>query len=114
MKTYDLNDMITERDLLEAIEETEKKPDTYDKCCKLSVYTTLLNNLYGEIPTEKQYVSERVIDYDTGSDFSKSVTGKNADQVWRIIEELLDALSIQMPHLYNKFFEKMGEIKKRV
>lgn len=109
--------MITKRGLQNAIEETEQMTDCFEKCRRMAIYKSLLrdiNDAPAKTLTEKQYVSERVIDYDTGSDFSKSVTGKNADQVWKIIEELLDALSIQMPHLYNKFFEKMGEIKKRV
>ena len=38
--------MITERDLWDAIKETEAQRDSYAKCQKLATYYTLLNFLY--------------------------------------------------------------------
>ena len=112
--------MITEKDLQEAIAECEgeRNPDA-STCLKLAAFYTIKNNLY---PREKEFTSmpyqsaymdagrdktEKIIEYDSGSDFSNAINGRNAYDVWAVMDELMDALMAINPRLYNSVMRKI-------
>ena len=99
--------MIREQDLLDAIAECqgERNPNA-NTCIKLAAYYTILENLkpketysYAEPPGQ--------VSYDSGSEFSDAIHGLNPNEVYSIIDELMDAVSVMIPKLYRATIEKL-------
>lgn len=44
------------------------------------------------------------------SDFLRTVSGKDAEQIWEIIDELMGALEISNPRVYNSVMRKISEL----
>ena len=42
------------------------------------------------------------IHYDSGTDFSQAIDGRNPDEIWPIIDEAMSAIQVLMPRLYAK------------
>lgn len=104
--------MITEKDLQEAIAECQGKrnPDA-NTCIKLAAYYTIKENLYPSrdlIPyTYTPQVSQAYVDYQGDSEFAKVVEGRDAKEVWAVMDELMDALSVVNPRLYESVLRKL-------
>ena len=100
--------MITERDLHEAIAECqgERNPNA-NTCIKLAAYYTILNNMvpsysYAPEPSEKSY--------DSGSEFSDAIRGKDRAKVFSVMDELMDAVAVLMPKLYAATMERLKDL----
>ena len=104
--------MITERELLKAIAECEAEPVTAAKIGKLADFYIIYDHLFGE-PIESGYSSENkvetVIQTNGDTEFLQAVNGQNADKIWSIIAELLEALKATNPRLYNSVIRKITE-----
>lgn len=109
--------MITEQDLRAAIAECEgtRNPNA-NTCIKLAAYYTILNNMMG---TEEQPISSInppfAYSYNPGiayseSEFSEGVERKGIDQVFPIIDELMDALMVLNPGLYRSVIRKINDL----
>ena len=111
--------MITERDLQEAIAECQGKrnPDA-NTCIKLAAFYTIRNELYG--PGETRSTAAPVysyaapepqpdgqIDFYSGTEFSRMIDGRKPEDIWPIIDELVTAVQVLNPKLYNSFMEKL-------
>lgn len=108
--------MITERDLMEAIAECqgERNPNA-NTCIKLAAFYTIRNELFGK-PEQVERAEDahsysyaaapvdtaETIHYDSGTDFSQAIDGRNPDEVWPIIDEAMSAVQVLMPRLYAK------------
>lgn len=114
--------MITEKDLEEAIAECQGKrdPDS-NTCIKLAAFYTLKNELF---PKREEFnpptyslaaptvtdTSERVISYNSGTEFSRAIDGKRADDVWTVMDELMtDVIRLINPRLYNATLNKIEQ-----
>ena len=106
--------MITEKDLQEAIAEClgKRNPDA-STCIKLAAFYTIQNELYGEKP---QYSfappptqAETTIDYDSGSEFSDNIQGMETNEVFSVVDELMDAVKVLNPALYDATIRKLTE-----
>lgn len=113
--------MIYEQDLREAIAECQGKrnPDA-NTCIKLAAYFTILNNLY---PEKKPQVNQEpgpefyqmasgtnldpVIDYDSGTEFSKMVHGRSNTEIMPVMDELMETIKMIHPRLYNSVLNKL-------
>ena len=113
--------MIHEQDLRDAIAECQGKrnPDA-NTCIKLAAYLTILNNLY---PEEKpnpnpdpgaefyQMASganpDPVIEYDSGTEFSKMVHGRSNTEIMPVMDELMETIKFIHPRLYNSVLNKL-------
>jgi hypothetical protein len=109
--------LITERDLEQAIAECqgERNPNA-NTCIKLAAFYTIRNVLFGNsdrLPvvsnnaTGYSYAAAPVdtaetIHYDSGTDFSQAIDGRNPDEIWPIIDEAMSAIQVLMPRLYAK------------
>ena len=99
--------MITERDLQEAIAECqgERNPNA-NTCIKLAAYYTILNNMQPSYsfsePSEKSY--------DSGTEFSDVIRGKDRAKVLSVIDELMDAVAVLMPKLYAATMERLKDL----
>ena len=111
--------MITEKDLQEAIAECQgQRNPNANTCIKLAAFYTIRKELYGNKDTEKPVYSfagppkeyrEPCVYLDSGSEFSNIVNGKTPEDIWPVIDELMNALQVLYPRLYNSVIEKLEE-----
>lgn len=115
--------MITEEKLQEAIAECwgEREPNA-NTCYKLAAYYTILNEmrangsaspvnypLYSNDGLTQVENSQDIVDFDSDSDFAQAVNGRNAADVWAIMDELMATISVTNPRLYNAVMRKLRE-----
>ena len=92
--------MFSKNEIERAIKETEANADTYEDCAKLATFYEILDHLYStEMP--------RTINGD--SDFLKAVNGKG-DNIWGVLDELMETLKLINPYLYNGVMRKIAEL----
>ena len=104
--------MITEHDLLEAIAECQgAKAPNANTCIKLAAYYTILNNMreqdvqmYG---MSRASDSKKVVSLQSDTEFAKTVNGTDCDVVMPVMDELMTALSVLNPRLYNSVMSKI-------
>ena len=105
--------MITEKDLLQEIELCQQQPITDKKFERLASCFIVYDHLFGE-PYGAAYSgsvqTETVIQTNGGSDFLRCVDGKNADKVWDVIDELMDATKMLHPRMYDGVLRKIEDI----
>lgn len=106
--------MITEQDLREAIAECQgtRNPNA-STCIKLAAYYTILNNLtdkHEELPPLSYSFAEGPeIPYGK-SDFSQITMTKGIEKVFPILDEMMDALSVLNPKLYDGVLRKISDL----
>ena len=102
--------MITEHDLHEAIAECQgQRNPNANTCIKLAAYYIILEHLeqkdegysYSAPP-----VSE-VVHYTSDTDFGKAVEGKDIDELLPLIDEIMSALSVIQPRMYDAVMRKL-------
>ena len=100
--------MIKEQELLDAIAECqgERNPNA-NTCIKLAAYYTILENM--RPPESYSYSpgpSEEMI-YDSGSEFSDAIRGKDTYDVLKVVDELMEAVQVIVPKLYYATIKKL-------
>lgn len=120
--------MITEHDLREAIAECQgvRNPNA-QTCIKLAAFLTIQRELFGggeplpeqptDQPSERGYSfaapatePEPLIYYNSGTDFSRAINGRYADDVWPVMDELLTVLQATNPRLFDGVMRKIDQI----
>ncbi len=104
--------MITERELLQAIRECEADPITSSKVGKLANLYVIYDHLFGD-PMRGYSGAAAPVDVihtDGGSEFLDCVDGRRADKVWRILDELMDAVKTLHPRMYDSVMDKIGDV----
>ena len=105
--------MITEKELMEAIKECETEPATLAKISKLADFYTVYEHLFG-MPMENGYSyalnAEKVLQTNGGTEFLQAVDGKNSEKVMAIIDELLEAVKLLQPRMYDGVLRRLYEI----
>ena len=118
--------MITEKEIEQAIKECLREPVTGNKRAVLADLIIIQDYLFGEptrstepsqIPYPMQSYSappmEQVENYiqTTGdSEFLRAVDGRKADKVWKLIDELVEAVKILHPRMYTTFIDKVQDL----
>ena len=105
--------MITETDLQEAIAEClgRRNPDA-NTCIKLAAFYTIRRELFGEekdagpLPgysflPDPQPSAEPLIRNDSDSDFARAIDGRRQDEIWPLMDEMMDTIHAIHPRLYN-------------
>ena len=118
--------MITLNDLEQAIAECqgERYPNA-NTCIKLAAFLTIRRELFGKaeqspVPAQMfSYTSAPVqmqasetpqtVTYSGNSEFAQAVQGRNASDMWAIIDDLMTSLAIKQPQLYNAVMRKINE-----
>lgn len=112
--------MITEKDLQEAIAEClgKKNPDS-STCIKLAAFYTIQNELYGSKSYVQSFgpsysfapenIAEDTIYFNSGTEFSDAIRGKQVNMVLPIIDELMTTLRVLQPRLYSGVMAKLEE-----
>lgn len=111
--------MITEHDLNAAIAECQGKrnPDA-STCIKLAAFYTIRDHLFPETSeksgyrTQEQYSYAPAPEADTvkiqsESEFADLVNGKRPEDVWPVMDELMDTLRLIQPRLYDAVMQKL-------
>ena len=103
--------MFSKSELLDAIDELEMSPSTYQNAEKLATFYLLYEHLYmKKEPVSRIETVEEVIISDYGdSEFLQLVTGKRSDDVWLILDDLMNAVKALQPKLYNAVIDKLKE-----
>lgn len=112
--------MITEKDLLEAIAECQgQRNPNANTCVKLASYYTILNQMKASEQTEAPEVSRYsfapppTADVITGlgdSEFSQAVEGKTIEEIWPVMEELMEVIEATNTGLYNGVIRKLKKL----
>lgn len=99
--------MLSKRDIERAINECESSISSYDDCKKLATFYAIYDHLYSEDAVNQ---SEEIFVGDYGdSDFLKAISGKSAERMWRIVDELVEAIIVTNPRLYDGVMRKVAE-----
>lgn len=117
--------MITEKEIAQAIEECMREPVTGNKRAVLADLIIIQDYLFGE-PTRAQEVQqpmsmqsysappveqvETYIETTGDSEFLIAVDGRKADKVWKLIDELVEAVKILHPRMYTTLIDKIQDL----
>ena len=109
--------MITRQDLEQAIAECqgERNPNA-NTCIKLAAFLTIQRELFGEEKQAEQLPSysfapapvRNTIEMNSDSEFARAVNGMDMDEFLPIIDDLMNALQIIQPRLYNAVMTKLS------
>ena len=117
--------MITEKDVLNAIDECMQDPITGNKRAALAQLVVIHDHLFGE-PTRAQEVPQPMpmqsysappmeqveiyVETNGDSEFLKVVNGRKSERVWPLINELVEAVMILHPRMYTTFIDKVQDL----
>lgn len=103
--------MFSKAELLDAIDELEAAPATYQNAEKLATFYMLYDHLYiDKQPVNKfEKTREVTIDRYGDSDFLQAIEGQDAARIWPIINELMQTIRMLQPKLYQATIEKLKE-----
>ena len=94
--------MPTKDELLKAIDDVSRLPDTYSKCQKLATFNILLYLLYSKEENENNISTQfqsTIPDFGE-SEFLKKIKGRELNYVFSVFDELMEALKALNPSLY--------------
>ena len=109
--------MIHERDLDESIARYQGEPEpSIETCRKLAACLIVKRELFGEPEcvqeTSYSYAAEAPteapkIDYDSGTEFSAAINGRDPAEIWPVMDELMSILQTLHPRLYTGTMDAM-------
>lgn len=110
--------MITEKDLQEAIAECQgQRNPNASTCIKLAAFLIIQKELYGDqkeaMPPNLPIYSyaanplEKTIGYESDSEFSQIIKGKDEYEVFSVIDELMEMLNVLYPKIYDSVIRKL-------
>ena len=117
--------MITEKEVEQAIKECLREPVTGNKRAVLADLIIIQDYLFGESMQEREATRpipmqsysappveqvETYIETNGDSEFLKAVDGRKADKVWKLIDELVEAVKILHPRMYTTFIDKVQDL----
>lgn len=106
--------VITKQDLEAAIAECQgkKNPDA-KTCIMLAAFYTIQREMFGEEKHAEQYSYapapvRNTVYIDSDSEFARAIDGRDLDEVFPIIDELMETLKIIQPRLYDAVMMKLS------
>lgn len=117
--------MITEKEVAQAIEECMREPVTGNKRAVLADLIIIQDYLFGDPMQEREVPQampmqsysappmeqvETYIETSGDSEFLKAVDGRKAERVWKLIDELVEAVKILHPRMYFTFIDKIQDL----
>lgn len=103
--------MITEREILDAIDDLLREPVSITDCGKIASLMVVHDHLYGN---KKQEHRERepkrsTIETAGGSEFLKAVNGRDVGDVMALMDELMVAVKVLQPRIYAEVLDRLRE-----
>lgn len=112
--------MIYEHDLDESIARYQGEVNpSIETCRKLAACLIVKRELFGEpeqlerAENAHSYAAapvetvEHTIDYYSDTEFSRVIDGRNQDDIWPVMDELMSAVRTLMPRLYDSVMRKL-------
>ena len=117
--------MITEKEVEQAIQECMREPVTGNKRAALAQLFVIHDHLFGE-PMQVQETQQPMpmqsyssppmeqveiyVETNGDSEFLKAVDGRKAERVWKLMDELVEAVKILHPRMYTTFIDKVQDL----
>jgi hypothetical protein len=105
--------MITERELLRAIDECQQEPITSSKRGTLADLFIIYDHLFGQ-PISVGYSYDNKIEkqiYTNGdTEFLLTVNGKDTEKVMAVLDELMEATKTLHPRMYDGVLQRLSDI----
>lgn len=105
--------MITEKELNQYIDHCLKEPVTSNKRNILADLIIIKDYLFGQ-PNFDGYSYankvENIIYTNSDTEFLATVNGKDAEKVFKILDELLEAVKTLHPRMYDKVIERINDL----
>lgn len=103
--------MITYHDLQEAIAacEGDLNPNA-NTCIKLAAFYTIRNEMFPDEAPAYSFAPPPVdstISYSSDTEFGRAIAGKSPEQVWPVMDELMEAVQVLQPRLYASVLRKL-------
>ena len=101
--------MIREEDLLDAIAECQgERNPTSNTCIKLAAYYTILDHITRrEVEPTYSFDSEAGIGYDSGTEFSDIIKGRDANEILAVMDDLMTTIQVLIPRLYRATLDRI-------
>lgn len=101
--------MFTKSQLLDAIEELEASPATFQNAEKLAVFYQLYDHLFTRKEPERiiESIGEVTINKYGESEFLKAIEGQEAETIWPIMDELMMTIQALNPRLYYATLDRI-------
>ena len=108
--------MITQHDLDTAIAECQGKQNPDSKTCiMLAAFYTIKREMFGDAEKIQHPAQSfapapvrNTIEIDSGSEFARVIDGRDLEEVFPVLDELMDALQVIQPRLYNAVIAKLS------
>lgn len=97
--------MINKRELSEAIKQCEENVSDYRDCQKLATLYAIYDHLYTRPATEE--IGEVIIQVCGESEFMRTIKGKRAEDVWHVIDELMQIIAKEDERLYEHIMSQI-------
>lgn len=103
--------MFTKNQLIDAIEELERSPATYQNAEKLATFYQLYDHLYTQREPERRIESAREVTIDRygDSEFLQTIEGQNAERTWSTMDELMSTIRALQPKLYLATIDRLRD-----
>lgn len=103
--------MFSKNELLDAIDELEMAPATFQNAEKLATFYTLYDHLYGQKPPESRILPAREVTIDRygGSEFLQVIEGQKAEDAWATMDELMTTIKALQPKLYQATIDRLKD-----
>lgn len=99
--------MLSKRELEQVITELENAPAGYQNYEKLAHFYTIYDHLYSRQAPVTKVVDECLVGNFGKTDFLQTVNGMDAKRAWLIMDEVMDALFVVNPKLYDCALRKL-------
>jgi hypothetical protein len=109
--------VITEQDLREAIAECQgQRNPNASTAIKLAAFYTIQRELYGEEKDDRQLPgysfqaapeTELLVRNPSDSEFARLIDGRKQQELWPLMEEMMDTIAAIHPKLYRAVLERL-------
>ena len=100
--------MLSRREIERAIRECEEGNSSYQNCEKLATLYTIYEHLYSVAEPKTITKEEEVVGEHGSGEFMVAIQGMRSDKAWRIVGELMEALQVTNPRLYESVLRKVA------
>lgn len=97
--------MLSLDEIEKTILELESKDTTFSVCERLAPLYIVRDHLrqYNGIPDQK-------LNLNANSEFLQAINGRNQEEVFRVMDDLMDAVQTLHPKMYDSVLDKIKEI----
>ena len=103
--------MFEESELLKAINELEKTAVTYQDAEKLATFYIVYDHHFKKRVPAVEPIREVTIDRYNGSEFFRTISCKNAKDVWNIMNEVMEMLRETQPNIYRAVIRRLNKLQ---